>query len=163
VIFVALFAGLIAPSGLTITLFALCGSIAAIYGAERYRSRNAIIRASLAVGVINVVVGIAARIIDHREVSWRGLAGAAVFGLVGALITAAIASFATPLYESVFDILTDLKPLSSNAISRLPPAAIQTPAPIITVYRRHLLRSWLRRRRQSITDGVGCPITTSAN
>jgi cyclic-di-AMP phosphodiesterase PgpH len=126
---VALFAGLIAPSGLNISLFALCGSIAAIYGAERYRSRNAIIRASFAVGVINVAVGIAARIIDHREVTWRGFAGAAVFGLVGALITAAIASFATPLYESVFDILTDLKLLElSNAdLPLLRQLAIQTP------------------------------------
>src|SRR5262249_14299719 len=126
---VALFAGLIAPSGLTISLFALTGSIGAIYGAERYRSRNAIARASLVVGVIDVIVGIAATISDHRELSWKGGAGAAVFGLIGALVTAAIASFATPLYESVFDILTDLKLLElSNAdLPLLRQLAIQTP------------------------------------
>src|SRR4029453_11172030 len=103
--------------------------IAAIHSVQRYRTRNAIMRASLVMGGVNLISGVAVMLIANPEVSGRTGAGAGLIGLIGALLTAAAASFATPIYESAFDILTDIKLLElSNAdLPLLRQMAIQTP------------------------------------
>jgi putative nucleotidyltransferase with HDIG domain len=128
-IIAALFAGLISTGGLAITLYALVSSITAIYSVERYRARNAITRAILIIGGVNISMGAAAMLIANHELTPRLAASAAVLGLIGALLTAAVASVAVPIYESAFNILTDMKLLElSNAdLPLLRQLAIQTP------------------------------------
>jgi hypothetical protein len=126
---VAVFVGLISLGGIAMALFALASSIIAIYSVERYRARNAITRTILVVGAINIFMSGAVTLIADRELTLRTAVSGAALGLLGALLTAVVASFATPIYESAFNILTDMKLLElSNAdLPLLRQLAIQTP------------------------------------
>lgn len=113
---VSLLVGLMSNQGVIISLFALASSIAAIYSIERYRTRSAITRAILIIGGVNILTGMAAMAIANQPLTLRSALGGAVCGVIGALLTAGVASIATPIYESAFNILTDMKLLElSNA------------------------------------------------
>jgi cyclic-di-AMP phosphodiesterase PgpH len=125
----ALLVGFISPHDLAISAFAFAGSVVAIYSVQRYRTRNAVIVAGAAVAGVNAVMGAAASLIADNEWNWRSVLGGVAFGMIGAALTAGVASFAIPIYESAFDILTDLKLLElSNADNPLlRQLAIRTP------------------------------------
>ncbi|MFN0124897.1 MAG: HD family phosphohydrolase [Blastocatellia bacterium] len=111
----ALFAGLMSPDGMPVALFSLVSSIIAIYKAEHYRTRNTISRTILGLGLINMITGIAVLLVAHRTMT-PALIGQAIFmSLLGALLTAGIASVMTPVYESAFNVLTDLKLLELSS------------------------------------------------
>ena len=112
----AILAGFISPSGLGMSVFAIAGSITVIYSVQKYHTRNAVTYASLTLGAVNVGMGLVVIMIsDHGWVTQKILGGI-VLGIFGALLTAATAGFAIPVYESAFDILTDLKLMElSNA------------------------------------------------
>src|SRR5262249_17774649 len=117
------------PNGLAIAAFALAGSIAAVYSVQRYRTRNAVTYASMTVAGVNALMGMGAVLIAGHAWNWQRIAGGVVLGIFGALLTGAIASLAIPIYESAFDIMTDMKLLElSNADNPLlRQLAIQTP------------------------------------
>ena len=125
----ALLVGFISPHDLAISAFAFAGSVVAIYSVQRYRTRNAVIVAGAAVAGVNALMGVAAMLIANNDWNWKSVLGGAVFGIIGAALTAGVASFAIPIYESAFDILTDLKLLElSNADNPLlRQLAIRTP------------------------------------
>lgn len=125
----ALLVGFISPHDLAISAFALAGSVVAIYSVQRYRTRNAVTVASAAVAGINALMGVAAILIAHNDLNWKAILGGIGFGVIGAALTAGVASLAIPIYESAFDILTDLKLLElSNADNPLlRQLAIRTP------------------------------------
>jgi putative nucleotidyltransferase with HDIG domain len=125
----AVLVGFISPHDLAISAFALAGSVVAIYSVQRYRTRNAVIVASAAVAGVNVVMGVMSLLIANIDWNWRSILGGFAFGIIGAALTAAVASLAIPIYESAFDILTDLKLLElSNADNPLlRQLAIRTP------------------------------------
>jgi putative nucleotidyltransferase with HDIG domain len=125
----ALLVGFISPHDLAISAFALAGSVVAIYSVQRYRTRNAVMVAAAAVAGVNAVMGAAASLIANNDWNWKSVLGGVVLGIAGAALTAGVASFAIPIYESVFDILTDLKLLElSNADNPLlRQLAIRTP------------------------------------
>jgi putative nucleotidyltransferase with HDIG domain len=125
----ALLVGFISPHDLAISAFALAGSVVAIYSVQRYRTRNAVMVAAAAVAGVNAVMGVAASLIENNDWNWKSVLGGVVLGRAGAALTAGVASFAIPIYESAFDILTDLKLLElSNADNPLlRQLAIRTP------------------------------------
>jgi putative nucleotidyltransferase with HDIG domain len=125
----ALLVGFISPHDLAISAFALAGSVVAIYSVQRYRTRNAVMVAAAAVAGVNAVMGVAASLIENNDWNWKSVLGGVVLGMAGAALTAGVASFAIPIYESAFDILTDLKLLElSNADNPLlRQLAIRTP------------------------------------
>jgi len=125
----ALLVGFISPHDLAISAFAFAGSVVAIYSVQRYRTRNAVIVAGAAVAGVNAVMGVAALLIASNVWNWKSILGGVVLGIIGAALTAGVASFAIPIYESAFDILTDLKLLElSNADNPLlRQLAIRTP------------------------------------
>jgi putative nucleotidyltransferase with HDIG domain len=125
----ALLVAFISPHGLAMSAFALAGSIVAIYSVQRYHTRNAVTVASSAVAGINALMGVFALLIAKHDWDWSQVAGGVALGLVGAALTAAVAAVAIPIYESAFDILTDMKLLElSNADSPLlRDLAIRTP------------------------------------
>ncbi len=125
----AVLTGLVSPFGIETAGFALASSVIAVYGVQRYCSRNAIGRVSIAILIVNFLVGLAVVLASEHGLSWRDVINVAIAGAVGSLLTAAVASFGTPIYESAFGILTDIKLLElSNAdhplLRRL---AIETP------------------------------------
>ncbi|MCI0661363.1 MAG: HDIG domain-containing protein [Acidobacteria bacterium] len=125
----AILTGFVSPHSLAMSAYALAGSVTAVYSVQRYRTRNAVIVASVVVGVVNIAMGLVASLIASREFDFQRMLGGVGLCLLGALLTAATASFAIPIYESFFDILTDMKLLelsnADNALLRQ--LAIQTP------------------------------------
>ncbi len=125
----ALLVAFISPHGLAMSAFALAGSIVAIYSVQRYHTRNAVTVASSAVAGINALMGVVALLIAKHDWDWSQIVGGIALGLIGAALTAAVAALAIPIYESAFDILTDMKLLElSNADNPLlRDLAIRTP------------------------------------
>lgn len=125
----AILVGFSSPGGMSFVAFALGGSVTAIYSVQRYRTRNAVIIASSAVGCANVLMGLAALLIVEPNVTWQRVLGGILAALAGAVLTAGAASFVIPVYESAFEILTDMKLLElSNADNPLlQQLAIRTP------------------------------------
>jgi len=115
-IITALFAGMLAPSGMQKALFAMVSCSAAIYGIGRYRERQSVTLAGLFVGAVNVVMAIALIAYSEQPLTPRTFLMAAGAGLMGGLLTAVFAAGGLPINESFFGILTDVKLLElSNA------------------------------------------------
>jgi putative nucleotidyltransferase with HDIG domain len=112
----ALFAGLLAPSGMQKALFAMISCSAAIYGTGRYRERQSVTLAGLLVGAVNVVMALALIAYAQQPLTWRTVLMAIACGIAGGLLTAVFAAGGLPINESLFGILTDVKLLElSNA------------------------------------------------
>jgi putative nucleotidyltransferase with HDIG domain len=115
-IITALFAGVLAPSGMQSALFAMVSCSAAIYGIGRYRERQSVTIAGLLVGAVNVVMALALIAYAEQPLTPRTFLMAAVAGIAGGLLTAVFAAGGLPINESLFGILTDVKLLElSNA------------------------------------------------
>lgn len=112
----ALFAGMLAPSGIQVSLFALISCAAAVYGIGRYRERQSVTLAGLLVGIVNAVMAPALLAYAEQPLTFRAVLLAAGAGFVGGLLTAIFAAGGLPINESLFGILTDVKLLElSNA------------------------------------------------
>jgi len=112
----ALFAGMLAPTGMQKALFAMVSCSAAIYGIGRYRERQSVTLAGLLVGAVNVVMAIALLAYSEQPLTLRTILMAAAAGIAGGLLTAVFAAGGLPINESFFGILTDVKLLElSNA------------------------------------------------
>ena len=115
-IITALFAGILAPSGMQKALFAMVSCSAAIYGIGRYRERQSVTIAGLLVGVANVVMALALIAYSEQPLTLRTILMATGCGIAGGLLTAVFAAGGLPINETLFGILTDVKLLElSNA------------------------------------------------
>jgi hypothetical protein len=125
----ALLTAFISPHGMTMGAFALAGSITCVYSAQRYLARNAVTFAICTAAAVNAVMALAAPLIAGQGLNWQRAGGGILLGAIGAMLVGAMASLAIPIYETSFDILTDMRLLElSNAdqplLRRL---AIETP------------------------------------
>ncbi|HEX3186259.1 MAG TPA: HDIG domain-containing protein [Pyrinomonadaceae bacterium] len=112
----ALFAGLLAPTGMGKALFAMVSCSAAVYGTGRYRERQSVTLAGLLVGGVNIVMALALIAYSQQPMSWKTVLMAIGCGIAGGLLTAVFAAGGLPINESLFGILTDVKLLElSNA------------------------------------------------
>ena len=112
----ALFAGMLAPSGIQESLYAMISCAAAVYGIGRYRERQSVTLAGLFVGVVNAVMAIALVAYAEQPFTFNTILLAGGCGFVGGLLTATFAAGGLPVNESLFGILTDVKLLElSNA------------------------------------------------
>jgi cyclic-di-AMP phosphodiesterase PgpH len=112
----ALFAGLLAPTGMGKALFAMVSCSAAVYGTGRYRERQSVTVAGVLVGSVNVVMALALIAYSQQPLTWKTVLMAIGCGIAGGLLTAVFAAGGLPINESLFGILTDVKLLElSNA------------------------------------------------
>jgi putative nucleotidyltransferase with HDIG domain len=112
----ALFAGMLAPTGIQQSLYAMISCAAAVYGIGRYRERQSVTLAGLFVGVVNAVMALALIAYAEQQFTLKAILLAAGCGFVGGLLTAIFAAGGLPINESLFGILTDVKLLElSNA------------------------------------------------
>ncbi len=115
-IITALFAGLLAPTGIQQALYAMISCAAAVYGIGRYRERQSVTLAGLFVGVVNPVMALALLAYAEHAFTFKSVLMAIGCGFVGGLLTAIFAAGGLPINESLFGILTDVKLLElSNA------------------------------------------------
>ena len=112
----ALFAGMMAPTGMQKALYAMISCAAAVYGIGRYRERQSVTLAGLFVGVVNAVMAVALLAYAEQALTFNTVLLAAGCGFAGGLLTAIFAAGGLPVNESLFGILTDVKLLElSNA------------------------------------------------
>jgi len=112
----ALFAGMIAPNGIQMALFAMISCSAAVYGIGRYRERQSVTLAGLFVGLVNAIMALALLAYAEQAFSLKTVLLVVGCGFAGGLLTAIFAAGGLPVNESLFGILTDVKLLElSNA------------------------------------------------
>jgi putative nucleotidyltransferase with HDIG domain len=112
----ALFAGMLAPTGIQQSLYAMISCAAAVYGIGRYRERQSVTLAGLLVGVGNSVMALALIAYAEQSFTLNAVLLATGCGFAGGLLTAIFAAGGLPINESLFGILTDVKLLElSNA------------------------------------------------
>jgi len=125
---VALLTGVLARD-LSPLLYALVGNIVAVYGVGRYQRRDTITRAGAIIGLANVGATIVILLIRGESVVFGPVLWNAFCGLLGGMLTAALAAFALPINESLFGIVTDVKllELSNVELPLLKRLAIEAP------------------------------------
>jgi putative nucleotidyltransferase with HDIG domain len=112
----ALFAGMLAPTGIQQSLYVMISCAAAVYGIGRYRERQSVTLAGLLVGVVNAIMALALIAYAEQAFTLNAVLLAAGCGFLGGLLTAVFAAGGLPINESLFGILTDVKLLElSNA------------------------------------------------
>jgi putative nucleotidyltransferase with HDIG domain len=112
----ALFAGMLAPTGIQEALYAMISCAAAVYGIGRYRERQSVTLAGLFVGAVNAVMALALIAYAEQALTLNTILLAIGCGIAGGLLTAIFAAGGLPINESLFGILTDVKLLElSNA------------------------------------------------
>jgi putative nucleotidyltransferase with HDIG domain len=112
----ALFAGMLAPTGIQQSLYAMISCAAAVYGIGRYRERQSVTLAGLFVGIVNSVMAIALIAYAEQPFTLNTILLAGGCGFAGGLLTAIFAAGGLPINESLFGVLTDVKLLElSNA------------------------------------------------
>jgi putative nucleotidyltransferase with HDIG domain len=112
----ALFAGMLAPTGIQQSIYAMVSCAAAVYGIGRYRERQSVTLAGLFVGLVNAVMAPALLAYAEQPLTFKAVLLAAGAGFIGGLLSAIFAAGGLPINESMFGILTDVKLLElSNA------------------------------------------------
>ncbi|HEY3041038.1 MAG TPA: HDIG domain-containing protein [Pyrinomonadaceae bacterium] len=112
----ALFAGMLAPTGIHQSLYVMISCTAAVYGIGRYRERQSVTLAGLFVGVVNAVMALALIAYAEQPFTPKAILLSSGCGFAGGLLTAIFAAGGLPVNESLFGILTDVKLLElSNA------------------------------------------------
>ena len=112
----ALFAGMLAPSGIQIAIYAMISSSAAIYGIGRYSERQSVTLAGLFAAGTNMVMALALIAYAEQPFGLNAILLPIVCGFAGGLLTAIFTAGGLPINESLFGILTDVKLLElSNA------------------------------------------------
>ncbi|HVR27932.1 MAG TPA: HDIG domain-containing protein [Thermoanaerobaculia bacterium] len=92
-----------------IVLYALAGSLAAVYFLDQVKRRSTVLRAGLFIGLVNGVAVLlmqllqGAAALEFQQLG-LGLAG----GLAGGLLVAAVAGFTVPLFEWLLPVTTDI-------------------------------------------------------
>jgi cyclic-di-AMP phosphodiesterase PgpH len=112
----ALLAGMLAPTGIQQSLYAMISCAAAVYGIGRYRERQSVTLAGLFVGIVNSVIAVALIAYAEQPFTLNTILLAGGCGFAGGLLTAIFAAGGLPINESLFGVLTDVKLLElSNA------------------------------------------------
>ncbi|HEX5760218.1 MAG TPA: HDIG domain-containing protein [Thermoanaerobaculia bacterium] len=128
----AVLVGRMAEAEPWLVLYALGGSLAALYAVERhqFKHRTVLLRVGLLVGLANAVMVLI--LISLSGGAQRGLLQAGfdlLMGLGGGLLVAAVASFALPALEGALGITTDIKlvELSNTNLPLLRRLAFEAP------------------------------------
>jgi putative nucleotidyltransferase with HDIG domain len=112
----ALFAGLLAPTGVLISIYAVISSTAAIYGIGRYRERQSVTVAGLLISLVNALTAVAIIAYAQQPLTLKTILFTMSCGILGGLLTTIFTAGGLPINESFFGILTDVKLLElSNA------------------------------------------------
>lgn len=126
---IGLFTALISGGDLSLIVYAVLSSSAAIFGVERYRQRNSITRAGTIICLSNILAIVTVLLLINQPFTLDVYFYNIIYGISGGLLTAAFVSLMIPINESLFDILTDVKllELSNMELPLLKDLSIQAP------------------------------------
>ncbi len=113
-------------------IFAFVGGLAALYGVKYYqrRRRTAILRAGFFIlAPVNIFVILTLHLIRQRLIGLDVLLAEVILGLVGAVLSAALAFVLLPIFETVFGLVTGnrLLELSNSDLPIFRRLAIEAP------------------------------------
>jgi hypothetical protein len=97
-------------------LYSLISHLAAIYGVTHYRQRTALIRAGMLVGLVNACAAFALGTVGEHAAQDRLLFDA-LCALAGGFLVGVLVSFLLPLFESIFNVLTDVRLLELSNLN----------------------------------------------
>lgn len=103
---------LVPSAPLDLLIYCLAGSLAAIFSVERFqlKQRLGLARIGLVVAAVNVLIILLLTALEGEMVAGPARLGFDLLcGIVGGLLTAAVASFALPILEAWFGISTEIK------------------------------------------------------
>ncbi len=114
---------------LGLTLYALVGSFAGIYGMSQYKQRTALAQTGLLVGAVNAVAVFGLSLLEQPPAAWEIIAFSAVCAFIGGVLVSMLATFALPPLEHLFGSLTDIKllELSNMNLPLLKELAVTAP------------------------------------
>jgi len=129
--FSAVFAVILAAmtQDLGLTVYALLGSFAVLYGMSHYKQRTALTRAGFLVGAVNIVTVLALAFLAQPMEPWSTIGFAMVCALAGGILVSIVATIALPPMEHTFETLTDIKllELSNMNLPLLKDLAVSAP------------------------------------
>jgi hypothetical protein len=113
----------------TIGVFALISGIAGAFASQRLKERNVLARVGLLVATVNVVCVVGLDLYHGRSVTASLLLGQLGAATVGAMVSAALASFLLPVLESFTGKVTDIRllELSNPNLPLLKRLALEAP------------------------------------
>lgn len=114
---------------LALTLFALLGSFAAIYGMSHYKQRTALFQLGLLLGVVNAVAVLGLALLAQPPAPWDIIAFQATCAGLGGLLVSMVVTTGLPPLEHCFQALTDVKllELSNMNLPLLKRLAVEAP------------------------------------
>lgn len=112
----SMFVGYMGRSPL-LAIYALVSSLAAIYAVRQYRDRSAVLKASVIVGASNCVIVAGLTLLGERPNGWQMLLFDFGNAMVGGFFVAGLVSLLLPLFESIFDICTDVRLLELSNLN----------------------------------------------
>jgi len=92
-----------------IAVYALLGSLASVYSVRLYKDRAAILKAGLAVGVVNLLGILGIDFLRQMPVTLAGAILQVALGCVSGALAATLASILLPTLESLFKVTTDIR------------------------------------------------------
>jgi putative nucleotidyltransferase with HDIG domain len=92
-----------------IEVYALLGSLASVYSVRHYKDRAAILKAGLAVGVVNLLGILGIDFLRQMPVTLAGISLQVALGCISGALAAALASILLPTLESLFQVTTDIR------------------------------------------------------
>lgn len=99
--------GFIFDEKIIFPLFSFLGSIAASYQIVRIRQRSVFLRIGLFLGIINMAAIICLNLITGNL--FNDLLLRLIMGFIGGILTGILVAGITPVFESLFDFITDIK------------------------------------------------------
>ena len=113
----AVFMGILTGE-LTFGVYALTGSLGAVFALEFYRERWAVVRAGLLVGLINLLVSISFSLLSGNDPLTTNILLVKIAGcLASGLMSTAVASIFLPALESIFSLTTDVRLLELSNLN----------------------------------------------
>ena len=90
-------------------LYALTGSLAAVFALDQLKQRSAVIKAGLLVGLVNMASVTVLTLLDQNGATFTGWGFELLCALLGGLLVAAAVGFAIPVFEAALFLTTDMK------------------------------------------------------
>jgi len=100
--------GVLIKDNLSFPLLALVGSLVASFRGKHYRQRTSLLTTGVFIGTGNLAIVVSADLINHTLFTAHG-GFDAIMGFLGGVVVGIIVSGILPIFESLFNMATDIK------------------------------------------------------
>ncbi len=104
--------GIMTGNSILFMLYSLLSCLSSIYAVRHYKQRTALIKTGFVISLFNIAAVVSLSLFFDKLHPLKGLDEtlfAAFCGFAGGIFSTALVSFALPMFENLFDILTDIK------------------------------------------------------